>query len=92
MALGGLEKAMARAQGSRNAVAAAASRRVGSTSSVKGVLEWTGCIWDGPQNLAPSYVLQEDPEDIPFTKKRGTGWRLGEALKRRDRGQPSLRG
>lgn len=35
MALGGLEKAMARAQGSRNAVGAAASRRVGSTSSVK---------------------------------------------------------
>ena len=39
MPLGGLEKAMACAQGSGNAVAAAASRRVGSTSSVKGVLE-----------------------------------------------------
>ena len=27
-------------------------------------------ICDGPQTLPANYVLQEDPEDIPFTQKR----------------------
>lgn len=37
------------------------------------MLEWTGCIWDGPQNLPVSYVLQEDPEDIPLPRREEPG-------------------